>query len=75
MVPTQEDLSKLTGINRAAISGLENNRLFLSSPYALLISEALGCRLDDLFEKRDPVEGVRESRRRKPMQRGGSLAR
>ncbi len=52
MLPKQEDLVKLTGISRSVISALENNRVFLSSPYAITIAEALGCKLDDLFEKR-----------------------
>lgn len=51
MVPKQGDLARMTGINRNIISALENGRLFLSSTYALLIAEALGCSLDDLFEK------------------------
>jgi DNA-binding XRE family transcriptional regulator len=53
MVGKQEELSRLTGINRSTISALENNRLFLSSHYALLIAEALKCKLDDLFERVD----------------------
>lgn len=51
MVAKQEDLARMTGISRSTINALENNRLFLSSSYALLIAEALGCRLDDLYEK------------------------
>jgi putative transcriptional regulator len=53
MVAKQEDLARMTEISRSTINALENNRLFLSSPYALLIAEALGCRLDDLYEKRN----------------------
>jgi DNA-binding XRE family transcriptional regulator len=53
LVAHQEDLANMTGISRSTINALENNRLFLSSPYALLISEALGCSLDDLYEKRN----------------------
>lgn len=53
MMAKQEDLSRMTGISRSTMNALENNRLFLSSPYALLIAEALGCRLDDLYEKRN----------------------
>ena len=41
-----------TGIGRTTISALESNRLFLSSTYALVIAEALHCKLGDLFEKR-----------------------
>ena len=52
MVAKQEDLAKMTGINRSTINALENNRLFLSSHYALLIAEVLGCSLDQLYERR-----------------------
>ena len=51
-VATQEDLAGMTGISRSTINALENNRLFLSSPYALIIKDALGCSLDSLYEKR-----------------------
>ena len=53
MIPKQKDLARMTGINRSTISALENNRLFLSAPYALLIAEALGCGLDELYERRN----------------------
>jgi DNA-binding XRE family transcriptional regulator len=53
MVGTQKQLARMTGINRTTISALENDRLFLSSPYALLIADALGCGLGDLYAKRD----------------------
>lgn len=53
MVAKQEDLAKMTGISRSTINALENNRLFLSSHYALLIAEALGCKLDELYSKRN----------------------
>lgn len=55
LVPTQRELARLTGINRSTISALENNRRFLSSQYALLIAEALGCRLD-LYQRVDVGE-------------------
>lgn len=58
----QGDLAKLTGIPRSTINALECNRLFLSSPYALLISEALNCTLDDLYERR--IEPARRPGRR-----------
>ena len=53
MIATQEELAKLTGIDRTTISAIENNRLFLSSRYALIFKEVLGCSLDDLFEQVD----------------------
>lgn len=51
MIVKQEELATMTGISRSTISAIENNRIFLSSPYALIIAEALDCRLDDLYEK------------------------
>jgi DNA-binding XRE family transcriptional regulator len=58
-VAKQKELAALTGISRTTISALEGNRLFLSAPYALLIAEALGCKLDDLYEQREPGAGGR----------------
>jgi len=52
LIPSQEELAQRTGINRATICALENNRLFLSSRNALVISLVLGCSLDDLYQKR-----------------------
>jgi DNA-binding XRE family transcriptional regulator len=52
MVRTQEELARRTGISRTTISALERNRIFLSSYHALVIGEALGCRLDDLYSRR-----------------------
>jgi DNA-binding XRE family transcriptional regulator len=67
MLAKQEDLVRRTGISRSTICALENNRLFLSSPYALLIAEALQCRLDDLYEKH-------EARGSLPFRQGGQGA-
>jgi transcriptional regulator with XRE-family HTH domain len=53
LISKQEDLAKMTGISRSVLSALENNRIFLSAPYALLIAECLGCRLDELYEKKN----------------------
>jgi DNA-binding XRE family transcriptional regulator len=53
LVAKQEDLAKMTGISRSTISALENNRLFLSSQYALHIAEVLHCTLDNLYERKD----------------------
>jgi DNA-binding XRE family transcriptional regulator len=52
IVAKQEELAKMTGISRSTICRLEKNRLFLSSRNALLIADALGCNLDDLYERR-----------------------
>jgi DNA-binding XRE family transcriptional regulator len=70
MVGKQEELARMTGINRSTISALENNRLFLSSRNALLISEALGCRLDDLYEVRHGA--ITESAENSPVERAAS---
>ena len=51
-IDQQSQLAAKTGINRSTLNALENNRLFLSSHYALVISEALGCTLNDLFERK-----------------------
>ena len=53
MIAKQEDLAKMTGISRSTINALENNRLFLSSAYALTIAETLDCKIDELYEKRN----------------------
>lgn len=63
LVPTQEKLARMTGIPRPTISSLENQRLFLSAPYALLIARALGCTLDDLYEEPAANEGARRGQR------------
>ena len=55
MIATQEELAKLSGIDRTTISAIENNRLFLSSPNALIFKKVLGCSLDDLFERLDGI--------------------
>ena len=51
LVRTQKELAERTGIHRSTISLLESNRAFLSAPHALAIRDALGCSLDDLYEK------------------------
>lgn len=56
LIPKQETLASMTGISRSTINALENNRLFLSAPYALLIKQALQCKLDDLYEIIDTKE-------------------
>ena len=53
LVPSEADLSRRTGIPRTVLSELENNRRFLCIQYALLLVEALGCRLEQLYERRD----------------------
>lgn len=48
----QGKLAEMTNINRATLSLLENNRLFLSSKNALVLRDALGCTMDELYERR-----------------------
>ena len=57
LVETQADLAKLTGISRSTLNNIENNKIFLSSYYGLLIAEALGCSLSDLYERKDGGSG------------------
>ena len=52
LISTQEELSRMSGIDRCTINSLENNRLFLSAPHALILAEVLKCALGDLYEKR-----------------------
>jgi DNA-binding XRE family transcriptional regulator len=63
MIAKQENLARMTGISRSTINAIENNRIFLSAPYALLIAEVLGCKIDDLYEKRN-VRGDRALKRK-----------
>jgi transcriptional regulator with XRE-family HTH domain len=49
-IAKQKDFAERLGIAPQVLSEIESNRRFLSAPYALRISEELGCRLDDLFE-------------------------
>jgi len=55
-VISEAELSRRTGIERTTLSTLENNRRFLSIEHALLIKEALGCSLDDLYEPILPLD-------------------
>jgi DNA-binding XRE family transcriptional regulator len=57
-VVSQAELGRRTGIDRTTLSAIENNRMFLSIHYALLIKEALGCSLDDLYTKSDADNGT-----------------
>ena len=63
MIARQEELSRRTGINRTILSALENNHLFLSAQYALLIAEALSCSLDDLYERTDGKASLTKKQR------------
>lgn len=47
----QVDLARMVGVRRQFIHQLEEQRIFLSSPMALILSEIFGCSLDDLYEK------------------------
>jgi transcriptional regulator with XRE-family HTH domain len=63
-VDTQKRLAMMTRIARTTISLLENNKLFLSSYHALLIRDALGCTLDELYEVRPRPGGDDGNERR-----------
>ncbi len=49
---TQKEFAAEIGISPTILCEIESNRQFLSSIYGLRISEILGCRLDDLYEKK-----------------------
>ena len=51
-IAKQKDLAERTGIRPSILCDIESNRIFLSSVYALRIAEILGCKVDDLYEKR-----------------------
>ena len=53
LIETQAELAKLTGIPRANLNNIENNKNFLSSYYALLIADALGCSISDLYVRKN----------------------
>ena len=55
MIASQAELARRTGICRTTICALENNRKPLSISYAILIRGAIGCSLDDLYEKVSPA--------------------
>lgn len=48
-IPTVAILARVLGISRSMVSELEHQRRFLCAPHALVIAEALKCRLDDLY--------------------------
>lgn len=51
LMATQTELARLTGIHQTTLSRIESQQFFLSSRQALAIRDALGCSLDDLFER------------------------
>ena len=55
LIISEAELSRRTGIERTALSALENNRRFLCIEHALLIREVLGCSLDDLYNRVQPA--------------------
>jgi len=57
LVEKQADLAKLTGISRPTLNNIENNKIFLSSYYAILIAEALSCSISDLYVRKDGDNG------------------
>lgn len=51
LISSQAELARRTGICRSTTCALENNRIGLSINYAMIIKQALGCCLDDLYEE------------------------
>ena len=47
---TQEDLAKLTGLNRSYLSELERGKVNISLERAKGLADALSCRLRDLLD-------------------------
>jgi molybdate-binding protein/transcriptional regulator with XRE-family HTH domain len=47
---SQEELAGRSGLSRAGISAIETGRLVPSAAAALALAEALGCRVEDLFQ-------------------------
>ena len=52
LIATRRELAKRTGIGYASLTEIETGRRFPSIFAALVIADDLGCRLDDLFERR-----------------------
>jgi len=48
----QKDFAADVGIAPSIVCDIESNGKFLSSVYALRIADVLGCRLDDLFQRK-----------------------
>jgi len=48
----QKEFAADVGIAPSIICDIESNRKFLSSVYALRIADVLGCRMDDLFQRK-----------------------
>lgn len=60
---SQEELSKLCGIPRTTISAIESGKAVPSVDYAIKLSKALGCNVEDLFMSEEIsffLEGFRE---------------
>ena len=46
---SQQDLAKIAGVSRQAISGVESGQYAPSATVALRLAKVLGCRVEDLF--------------------------
>src|SRR3989304_6089412 len=60
LIISEAELSRRTGIERTALSALENNRRFLFIEHALLMKDVLGCSLDDLYVRAPSLENSKE---------------
>src|SRR5262249_1015470 len=49
---SQEDLAQRSGLSRAGVSAIETGRLVPSAAAALALPAAFGCRVEDLFRRR-----------------------
>ncbi|OME69658.1 helix-turn-helix domain-containing protein [Paenibacillus peoriae] len=47
----QQWLSEITGIAKSQISEYANNKRLMSLTTAMNIAEAIGCQIDDLYER------------------------
>lgn len=61
LIVSEAELARRAGIERTTVSALENNNRFLSIEHALLISEVIGCTLDQLYEKVLPSQKAESS--------------
>lgn len=53
LIGTQCQLSQLTGIRPGVINRWEKNRSLIPIQFALVLSKVLGCRVDELYTRRE----------------------
>lgn len=57
---SQEKLAEMIGVNRSTIAKWETDAAYPKAKNLLALSNAFGCRLDDLLTSDDKREGVIE---------------